>query len=943
MRSLGGPSAASQAYWLTPQSRVVFTAWGYLNGEYRPIWQSPVLAPGQFPSNAQELSFWLANVAGLSNVEETAVPFSFIAAVYVPTVQVPAGQKRVSMNFKATPLVDLLSGKKQLTTRTPHSTPALREREFGLMEVPGGLLRIVGLGLFSFDQVLQKHGGLSGYLRAEGAEFDDGVAEFPSGRLYPTAEDREWLISVWKEARLKPPRRGDDPDADPETLPQNQANAWLRAWIRGRGLAYLYSVEPLSEDRKKKLDAKAPIESMSLVYIRPPEPLAPLDPKFPPRFEPARLTTAQVLVLLEPLALVGWDKSRNQLYPLLAENRGKSFLSRANVQSEDYEKTLDNAVVPRFGGRREVDSGTMREWDSPKSGIGREFIFDRAHKDERNQPPKDIFDFALRIAKRLGSPAASERRTQTTAGPWEEFVRALEAYGVPVPDPKRPAQCREARAELQRRVSRAVLEQGKTNPRRKPRRARRNPLTSSAVQDATEYAEAVRKKKPVEADLERRVRQSFRELDTKSPVVYSQESLLSLFPREYASRASFDLPRRLETLQNYDLVSRAGPIDSVLSAEGREGWGHGVSLEHAFKDKRVLRLLALEAGLSLEDAAAILEQQQRYEKKPGGSHKYTLSPAAAVTKMHRKRKLSAYTPPPAVMRHVGKNILIWMSPTGLQQARVMVFRRGVHIDSDMTSNDPGDMSQMLGKALQASLFWLAAKPGRTRGTKREAGTQIFIGRVGDKHLYTALREGEPLSIQQITKNLTSPDMVQAYTDSVGALVQDHDDYVARAREQIGERAAAARTLSPEVRDQTLTHGSPLSSMMSASEEALPEAEPSELRSAFEEEQMLLPPIPKKRRKEAPEVPVVATEVVAAEPVDAVREFEERREKRLQAREAANQSRLKAAAERLSREAEVEEARRASGHYDKDEEDGITGSLLEGERGMRAVRQRPKKN
>lgn len=942
MRLLGGPSTA-QAYWLTPQSRVVFTAWGYLNGEYRPVWQSPVLAPGQFPTNAQELSFWLANVAGLSNVEETAVPFSFIAAAYVPTVQVPAGQKRVSMNFKATPLVDLLSGKKKLTTRTPHSTPTLREREFGLMEVPGGLLRIVGLGLFSFDQVLQKHGGLSGYLRAEGAELDDGVTEFPSGRLYPTADDREWLISVWKDARLKPPRKGDDPDADPETLPQNQSNAWLRAWIRGQGLAYLYSVEPLSAERKKTMASKAPIESMSLVYIRPPEPLAPLDPKFPPRFEPARLTTAQVLVLLEPLALVGWDKSRNQLYPLFAEYRGKNLLGRANVQSEDYEKTLDNAVVPRFGGRREVDSGTMREWNSPKSGtgVGREFIFDRAHKDERNQPPKDIFDFALRIAQRVGSPAASERRTQTSAGPWEEFVRALEAYGVPVPDPKRPAQCREARAELQRRVSQAVLGQGKTNPRRKPRRARRNPLTSSAVQDATEYAEAVRKKKPVDADLERRVRQSFRELDTKSPVVYSQESLLSLFPREYSSRASFDLPRRLETLQNYDLVSRAGPIDSVLSAEGREGWGHGVSLEHAFKDKRVLRLLALEAGLSLEDAAAILEQQQRYEKKPGGSQKYTLSPAAVVTKMHRKRKLSAYEPPPAVMRHVGKNILIWMSPTGLQQARVMVFRRGVHIDSDMTSNDPGDMSQMLGKALQASLFWLAAKPGRTRGTKREAGTQIFIGRVGDKHLYTALREGEPLSIQQITKNLTSPDMVQAYTDSVGTLVQDHDDYVARAREQIGERAATPRMLSPEVRDQTLTHGSPLSSMMAAAEEALPAeaTSSSELRNVFEEEQMLLPPIPKKRRKEAVESVAVASEPA----VDAMKDFEERREKRLQAREAATQSRLKAAAERLSREAEVEEARRAAGHYDKEEEEGIAGSLLEGEHGMRAVRPRPKKN
>lgn len=289
---------------------------------------------------------------------------------------------------------------------------------------------------------------------------------------------------------------------------------------------------------------------------------------------------------------------------------------------------------------------------------------------------------------------------------------------------------------------------GRWRKPRKPRKprgwVRRNPLTKDDVLAAREYW---RTDKAPE-DLEKALAELRGEDYAKAaqwPI--TQDKLQSLFPRKGGLRPDTWSPReRLPELERVDLVTRVGklPFDPEAAeaadagampfspVEGDDPW---VGLDYTVR----------QAGLSLEETKQMLADQRLKRRSP-----YTMSASSALCKQYRSRKLTTYTPPPELLAG-GRNddVVIWMSPAGddALRPRVMTFRRGTWVDCDMISDNPLAMSELLGKALQSSLYWLAEKP------RRGLTANLWVGRVGDSYLYLAHSAGQRISLNQASKNL----------------------------------------------------------------------------------------------------------------------------------------------------------------------------------------------
>lgn len=279
--------------------------------------------------------------------------------------------------------------------------------------------------------------------------------------------------------------------------------------------------------------------------------------------------------------------------------------------------------------------------------------------------------------------------------------------------------------------------------RKMRRRTRRNPLREYELEEAISYAES-KKSQPDEGDLEK-VFSRLRDDSDPAEWPITTDRVDRLFPRKYQGGGTWKPANRLAALGTFDMVSRLGELDpsSELVQKGRaEVFNSPMPV-----DNEAVRALALaEAGLSLREATRILAAQKGKRSKG-----FTMAPSSAICKLYRSVKLKGYRPPPQVFSNMesrgGKHLLIWMSPSSLSQARVMSYRRGTHIDCDMVSPRQEDLGELLGRALQSALYWVAEKP------QRSSVTEVWVGRVGQPDLYLALGKGQTITLAQVSANL----------------------------------------------------------------------------------------------------------------------------------------------------------------------------------------------
>ena len=120
----------------------------------------------------------------------------------------------------------LLSGQKTLTTRGDNKIQAEVGVPF-VQHVDGRDVEVTYLGALTLKETLDKFGGLTGYLRAEGMISEEQTASFPSGKQFPTSEkDLESMFNV---------------------IPRSKK--WVASWVTGGGRAHLYELKLLPEKK----------------------------------------------------------------------------------------------------------------------------------------------------------------------------------------------------------------------------------------------------------------------------------------------------------------------------------------------------------------------------------------------------------------------------------------------------------------------------------------------------------------------------------------------------------------------------------------------------------------------------------------------------------------------------------------------------------------------
>jgi len=272
-------------------------------------------------------------------------------------------------------------------------------------------------------------------------------------------------------------------------------------------------------------------------------------------------------------------------------------------------------------------------------------------------------------------------------------------------------------------------------PRKKRRRERRrsNPLTGTGIDEAIAY---LKRGTPQERE---EVERELAALGPSEDWAITEENVNTLFPRKGPIKA-WNLDARVPALEDFDLVSRVGragpPSPEALEEMEREPM--------PFYGEKARRYIGKEAELSLEEMNSILTAQRVKRQSP-----YTMQPSSAICKNYRHRKLTTYSLPSQVWKAAAerKDVVIWLSPVE-GTPRVMTTRRGAHIDCDMVSKDRSKIGELLGRAIQSSLYWVVERKGR-----RQKNTNIWIGRVGDTHLYRVWSPGEEVSVQRVLHNL----------------------------------------------------------------------------------------------------------------------------------------------------------------------------------------------
>ena len=417
------------------------------------------------------------------------------------------------------------------------------------------------------------------------------------------------------------------------------------------------------------------------------------------------------------------------------------------------------------------------------------------------------------------------------------LITLMEQMGIPLPEKRDKNSTTKALMDLDRKVAEHVSatyepyhgrlqnqssdEQqeflSKLNPRgrraRKPRRprrrqGRRNPMSEEDAAEAASWlaggspeeqskrAESLQKKFKggdpwASPDITPGVREMFR---TRKPQI---EIASRQAPDPYGAK-DFAPSKRLRGLSQSrsDLLGtvRAPVYDPVAAAAFNEliyPWREGSD-----QGEKSLQYLSARVPLSLEEVGGILYNQQESKK-----HRPAMQASSALTKQHRSLRAD-YMPGSEIFDIVGKDALIVMGPIK-EPARVMTFKRGVHMDADMVGPD---MGRLTGLSLQAVILWLAEKP------TRKTGAVLWLGRVGSPLLYR-LWEGQnsrtPISLVSIQDALRG-----GSAESISDLAAEREETkylasVAKLANQLSRRAIAQRAAQSDDRsafDSTLVPG-----------------------------------------------------------------------------------------------------------------------------------------
>jgi hypothetical protein len=283
--------------------------------------------------------------------------------------------------------------------------------------------------------------------------------------------------------------------------------------------------------------------------------------------------------------------------------------------------------------------------------------------------------------------------------------------------------------ELVESMSPRKYVRAKRNPRR--RRARRNGLSPAMIA----IAQAIAKGREVPVEDRRQLKEALSKLGVPDSFPMTAERINQLFPRRGKERGTWEVDRRFARLADVDLITQVGRAPELEYADFR--WKEPMPFLGPDAD-----IVGRQAQLSVTEAGKIIKAQQATRRRG-----YTQQPSSAICSLYRRRKLKTFLLPANIYEavNVNRSIIILMSPVG-EAPRVMTWRRGSHIDCDMTGTEPAELSFFLGKAIQSALFWLGEKRGRK-------GTAIYVGRVGDDKLYTAWGSGDPLTVGAVTARL----------------------------------------------------------------------------------------------------------------------------------------------------------------------------------------------
>jgi hypothetical protein len=272
-------------------------------------------------------------------------------------------------------------------------------------------------------------------------------------------------------------------------------------------------------------------------------------------------------------------------------------------------------------------------------------------------------------------------------------------------------------------------------------------------------------------------------------------------------------------LSEYDLISRLGAPDDPSDAIIKSMQGGASPLA----DDDAIDYFTSAMGLSLNEAKRILVtmKQSAQGRRSKTGQRVAMQPSSAMCKLYRSRKLP-YNPPRSLFDKAGSHsVVVLMGPPD-ENPRVMTWRRGSHIDCDMTEKRPKDALRALSRSLQSALFWVAEKPGRMKSNR------IFVGTVGTPGLYLVWKPGQPVSLDQVAQNLkegrkAGPALTYQTANQAKADLQQYNAaltsigrvaYAPKVREERPERPArprrqqAARPVVP----QAIVSDKPIESM-----------------------------------------------------------------------------------------------------------------------------------
>jgi hypothetical protein len=364
---------------------------------------------------------------------------------------------------------------------------------------------------------------------------------------------------------------------------------------------------------------------------------------------------------------------------------------------------------------------------------------------------------------------------------------------------------------------------GRRNRSRRPRRgrARENPWSPAQVK----YAERVLNSKSTAAEVSEAEKGLVGVFDSDRAALFEGGSditsgVRALFgtrqPRKAMKAESRGAPDPYsernfipaERLRHLEHEGITGLIGSLSAPTAPEGVGRTFTAENfPWQGKEgALNYMSESFAPSLYETQQILAHQRASKKSSAA-----MQASSAVCKAHRSQRID-YMPGQALLSRLGndpveqaKAVLILMSPIGnpvdVGRPRVMTFKRGVHMDCDLTEMGGGqkggtDMGRLTGLAIQSVLLWLAEK------SSRKARGSVWLGRVGSEKLFriwSGKGNNAAVSFKSVQDNLRKAQATQTLERSVVEVEEkNYKDSVRRHNQRL-PRKYRTSLLAPESR------------------------------------------------------------------------------------------------------------------------------------------------